>query len=354
MARNLTGFPQHGPAFEAKARRIVESLLAQWFGGQIAVKLAPREPMDFVAKVSGHTLAMEFKAEATASAVHRAIEQLGHRTSKSSVPVVVVPFMGEAGRQICARANVSWIDLSGNADVRAPGLRIFVDGRPNQFVRAGRPSTPFAPKSSRVARWLLLHPTTSASQRELAKATRLDPGQVSRIVARLKDQGLVKVGVRGRVQLGDRGLMLGSWSVDYRFQRHLIVRGHVPARTGTEVVEKLGQSLRDARVEHAFTGLSGAWPYTRAAGFRLVTAFVQEHPPASVLRAADFVEQERGSNAWIVVPNDLGVFDGSRSIDGVSCAHPVQVWLDLKEQPERAAEVAHDLFDRILHGEFDG
>jgi hypothetical protein len=34
---------------------------------------------------------------------------------------------------------------------------------------------------------------------------------------------------------------------------------------------------------------------------------------------------------------------GQRTLDGIACAHPLQVYLDLKAQPERASDAAADL-----------
>jgi hypothetical protein len=69
--------------------------------------------------------------------------------------------MGDVGKRICADAGVSWFDLSGNANIVAPGLRILIEGRPNKFGRGGRPSSAFAPKSARIARRLLIDPHRS-------------------------------------------------------------------------------------------------------------------------------------------------------------------------------------------------
>lgn len=268
--------------------------------------------------------------------------------------MVVVPFMGEAGRRLCAQAGVSWLDLSGNADIRGPRLRILIEGRPNRYVHLGRPTTPFAPKSSRLARWLLIHPQISFSQRELARETQLDPGQISRLVARLKERGLVKVDESSRVALGDRRVMLEAWWEDYRFERHHVLRGHIPGRSGTEIAERLGREFDRLGLQHAFTGLAGAWSYTHFASFRLVTVFVADAPSPEQLRPLDFVEQDKGSNAWLVLPDDRGVFEGVRRVDDITCAHPVQVWLDLKGQPERSKDAAEHLYTRLLKGELDG
>ena len=85
------------------------------------------------------------------------------------------------------------------------------------FVGPGRPARIFAPKSARVVRWLLMHPSESFSQRELARATDMTEGFVSRIVGRLEaDSHLVRVGFSGE---GDGGKGQGSVSAMRRWRR---------------------------------------------------------------------------------------------------------------------------------------
>ena len=70
--------------------------------------------------------------------------------------------------------------------------------------------------------------------------------------------------------------------------------------------------------------------------------------PDAVLRDLGFREEPRGANVWIVVPKDGGVFDGSEERNGISCVHPVQAYVDLRGQPERAKEAAAELRARLL------
>jgi len=50
---------------------------------------------------------------------------------------------------------------------------------------------------------------------------------------------------------------------------------------------------------------------------------------------------------WLVVPRDEGVFYGKVE-RGVWCANPVQVYLDLLSQPERAREAASHLRSELF------
>src|SRR5690606_22869756 len=100
------------------------------------------------------------------------------------------PFMEKAGRELCDKAQVSWLDLSGNARITAPGLRVWVEGRPNKYARRGRPLNVFAPKSSRITRLLLIDWKQFQTQANLARAAGLDDGYVSKVVRRLVDAQL--------------------------------------------------------------------------------------------------------------------------------------------------------------------
>jgi hypothetical protein len=72
---------------------------------------------------------------------------------------------------LCEEAGVCWLDLSGTARLVAPGLRVTIEGKPNQFKRPGGLRSVFAPKSARiVGRWLLIQSDHAFTQRELAQA----------------------------------------------------------------------------------------------------------------------------------------------------------------------------------------
>jgi len=333
------------------------------------------QAVDALAHVGPYTFAIEVKSSGAAAPVSAAIEQLRRYADAAGpdvIPLLVVPFMGEVGRKRCEEAGVAWLDLSSNAHIVAPGLRILIEGKPNRFKRRGRPSTAFAPKSSRITRWLLMlswrpvsleapgyeptavdtwelmHSRLPVTQRELARLAGLDEGYTSRIVAKLEGDGLIMRDSDGAIRPRDPDTLLEAWREDYEFAKHEIIRGHVPARSGDELLRRLGDGLREQGVDHAATGLGAAWLLTRFAGFRLATVYLREPPEPSVLEALSFREEERGANVWLVVPNDEGVFHQAASHRGVRCVHPVQVYVDLEGQPERAQEAAERLRAELL------
>ncbi len=114
-------------------------------------------------------------------------------------------------------------------------------------------------------------------------------------------------------------------------------------------MRQLANALKKKKLRFAATGLGAAWLMTKFAGFRLITLFVAEEPPDALLNAVGFRAEERGANTWLVIPNDEGVFEGAEDREGgIRCVHPVQAYLDLKGQPERADEAAAELRKQLL------
>ncbi|MBI2929599.1 MAG: MarR family transcriptional regulator [Verrucomicrobia bacterium] len=306
---------------------------------------------DLAVAAGAHQFVVEYKSRANAADILAAIRRVQAQApalGKKVIPLVAVSYMGEVGRQLCAEAGVNWLDLSGNAHLEAPGLHVHVEGKPNQFTRPGRPATVFAPKSARIARWLLIHRGQSFSQQQLADATGLDKGLTSRVVRELEEQRLVARDEGGAVKLADFDAMLDAWREAYDFSKHHIVRGHIAARSSDEVLRQLAERLKRDKIAHAATGLAGAWLLNQFAGFRLVVFDVAQLPTAEAQQAMGFREESRGENVWLVVPNDEGVFHGAAEREGIRCVHPVQVYLDLKDHPERSSEAAEQLRRKFL------
>jgi len=306
---------------------------------------------DSVIHAADHVFVVEFKMTTSGAVVAAAADQAvrqAKRLRRKAIPLVAVPFMGEVGRRACENAGVAWLDLSGNARIIAKGLRIVVEGRPNRFRSAGRPANLFAPKSSRIVRWMLIHPGKAFRQRELAQATGVDEGRVSKIVRRLMDEQYLVRDDDSAIRPRDYDLLLDAWREAYDFSRHTVHRGHVAARSGDALLKSACKTFAGQGIDYAATGLAAAWVLTRFAAFRTATIYLADDPSKAILEKLGFRDDPRGANLWLVVPNDEGVFHGSACKKGVRCVHPVQTYLDLGAHPERANEAAERLREDML------
>ncbi len=288
----------------------------------------------------GRVWMIDVKSSGGPGQVAAVAEQLSTYGGKGVVPLLAVPYMSRAGAEAADRARVNWIDLSGNAHIRSDDLHIWVQGRPDELRSRGRPSSPFAPRSSRVTRVLLLDPGRWWLQKDLAVTTELDDGNVSRIVRRLEEEFLVER--RGReLRPRDPGLLLDAWAQDYRFSGHDIWPGHFSG-SGIELARTLSSRLEALGIRYAFTGLAAAWAMDQFASFRLTTVYV-DGDPRDAARRLGVRTADRGANIQLVGPNDPGVFAGEGDYGGICCVAPVQVYVDLLHLPERAPEAAGHL-----------
>jgi len=310
---------------------------------------------DLVLKAQDHVFSAEYSVDPSTSQVGSAIRQLEHYRAAmpEAIPLVVVPYMGGVGERLCEAAEMSWLDLSGNANITAPGLRVHVKGNPNLFKRPGQPKNLFSPGGSRLARALLLQPHRTFSQSDLSIETGLGRGTTSKLIRRYEDAGFVTRELSGQkadVRLADYDLLLNAWHQAYDFSTHRIHRGHVSAGSGMELLQRLVDELETKGIEYAATGLAAAWLLEPFAAFRLVTVYLRERLPEEVRVGLRFREEPRGSNVWLVLPKDEGVFKGAGVKDGIRHVSAVQAYLDLKDQPERSAEAAEELRHRLLGG----
>lgn len=305
---------------------------------------------DAVFAAGGLTFVVELKSSGSPGPVAAAIRRLEmakHSFPHGAVPLLAVPYMGAAAQELCARAKLSWLDLSGNARIIAPGIFYQNLGNQNRFRRAGRPESAFGPKGTRITRRLLMDPSKGVMQRTLAASTGLDEGHTSRIVGKLLEAGLVHRGEDG-IRVTDANVLLAAWREEYRFDRHDIIRGHIASRGGDLLIQAVAEILSRVDELYAATALPAAWLWTRYAGFRLATVYLSIPPSAELKKELGFREEARGANTWLVVPNDEGVFDGADLVDGIRCVHPVQAYVDLKDHPERAEEAAEELRKRLI------
>ena len=341
-------------AIEREARHRLPRLIAELLDESVVQVETPRDDArqaDFIATDGqGRVLVMEVKNSSRPGQVARAAEQLLAYTDKGVIPVLVVPFMSRAGAETAERMRLNWIDLSGNAHIRAENLHLWVQGRPNELGSRGRPSSPFAPKSARVTRTLLLDPARWWIQKDLAAVTGLDDGNVSRIVRRLDDEFLLERRDR-ELRPRDPDLLLDAWAQDYRFDSHDILPGHLSG-SGVELAQILTERLESLNIHHAFTGLPAAWVMDHFARFRLATVYVDGDPREAAERLG-IRRAAKGANMQLAGPNDAGVFSGEHDRQRLHCVAPVQVYLDLLQLPERATEAAQHLRTHQLRWRHD-
>jgi hypothetical protein len=187
------------------------------------------------------------------------------------------------------------------------------------------------------------------SQAELARKSELSDGFVCKIVARLIAENYLIVNDARALRPRDPNVLLDAWLDAYDFDRHRILVGRVPASSGEDVLCKIVAQLSAAKIDYAVTGSAAAWLRMKTAAFNVATIYVPTMPSRAFLKKINFTEQPQEGNLRLVVPNDDGVFHGSQQQAGIQSASPLQIYLDLKGQPEPVAEAAAELRKKFLN-----
>lgn len=338
---------------ETEAEERVEELLREWAEDRVQVRRQTEEKSrlraDYVIQLREETLIGEYKRSSDVASVAQAIEQVKEIVQGSGdEPLLIVPYMGEKGAERCRKEGVGWVDLSGNADLSTDSFLIHVEGKPNQFKQKGRPSNPFAPKSSRISRFLLIHSNRRFRQKEIAERTGVGRGWTSKVVRRLEEKGLIRRGEDGRIEVPNPSLLLSAWHERYDFSKHRVLKGTVASKDSVDLTRRLAETFESDSVEYAATGLAAAWLLTQFARFRIVTFYLDRLPGEDLKRKIGLREDPAGANVWLVVPNDEGVFHGASVEEQVRHVHPVQTYLDLKGHPERSEEAADSIKNKCF------
>ncbi len=303
--------------------------------------------LDAVVTARGHTFVLEWSRCGNSANVTAKIQQLATYLSRlpaDSISILVVPFMPEGGRRRCSDAQMNWLDLSGNSTIVSSNFFYKNLGHQNRFPRLGRPATVFGARGSRLARRLLMDHSTPLSQRTLALLSGVNEGHVSRLVGKLIELGLIERGAEG-IGVLDPDALLDAWVDDYRFDMHHITRGEIPGLGEEDLVRFIAEVLSKAGQSYAMTGLAGVWQWTHRYPSDLATVYIAERPSEELKRALGFRESRNDAvNCWLVTPTDFGVFDDTGLVNGIVCANPLQLYLDLKGLPEPATDAAAEIW----------
>lgn len=243
-------------------------------------------------------------------------------------PLLVAVHLSESLVNYCKERNVNCLDLNGRIWIRAAGIVIDRNQlSPSVTYRLAEPDTDFfALKSSRVARALLHSAERTWRQADLAAATGLSQGLLSRLLNYAARQGWVE-GKRGDWRLAQADALLDAWEAVDQWSKRISIRQY-------SVLETDLPALADRLVEHtrgelAFTQWFAAGQRYPYADVPVLTAYRREFPTEEEARALNYREVDDGGKVWIAIPRDDGVFRQIQRVNQWPLVSDAQIYLDL-------------------------
>jgi DNA-binding transcriptional ArsR family regulator len=261
-------------------------------------------------------------------------------------------------REALRRAGVSYVgERDGRVRLVAPGLYVERDELPQALDSHWAPReadgarSPYAVRTSRVPRWLLLHPKETATITALAAHVELSESAVSRAVRALSDAALIDAPFaaddarRRAVRLVRPRAMLDEWARVWERRRLDVATWDVGAQDAVEAVELLASVSTDSSpARWALGGLAGAARMRRAVDPADALVWVDGRDTvdwlAALLRPRLAPHGRMRGAIRVAIAPDAWVLGLAQRTGGLPIADPVQLWLDCATEGERALEAA--------------
>jgi hypothetical protein len=270
------------------------------------------------------------------------------RAAELKLPLLVISrYLSEATRERLRSESISYLDLTGNARlvVAEPGLFIETQGASEDPEREERPARSLrGPKAGRIVR-ALIDRREPPGVRELAAATRIDAGYVSRVLSFLDTEALIHRGKRGRIESVDWPALLRRWAREAPLEDRGEARACLEPRGLPALVARLAKS----KERYVISGTLAAQAWAQAAPARLALVWLEDAADAS--RRLGLRPAEAGANVLLIEPVDPLVFEGATRREGVWYAAPSQTAADLLTSPGRGPAEGEELIGWMIEHE---
>jgi len=298
------------------------------------------------------TLAVEAKRSLAPRDVAGLFGSVGRtlRALAPDIPILVVaPWLSPRTRELLTAEGVNYLDMTGNALVRLENPAVFIqsqgaDRDPSPAPRGKARAR--GPKAARLIRTLVdVRPPYGV--RDLAGATGLAPGYVSRLLDVLDDDALVERTRRGGVGSVDIAGLLRRWAESYEVFRSNDARPHLAARGAQDALVRLAEL--PATLRTAVTGSFAAVRLSAVAGPALLTVYSDD--VTAVADALDLIPADQGANVALLRPFDEVVWQRTDDDGGVRYAAPSQVAVDCLTGSGRMPAEGAALIEWLLENE---
>lgn len=275
------------------------------------------------------TIAVEAKQALSPRGVDGLLPSLGRqlRSMAGDVPVLIVaPWLSARTRERLVGAEMNYIDLTGNARLQLSEPALFIESEgasrdPQPAQRGG--ARVRGPKAARVLR-LLADVSPPYGVREIAVATGLTPGYVSRLLDTLDREALLERSARGGVESVAVTELLRRWAETYDVLSTNEASAYLAPNGAVDALDRLGRL--DGAGRPVVTGSFAARRLAPVAASTLLMAYsdrVEELAGALELLPAD-----DGANVVLLRPFDEVAMARASEDRGVAYAAPSQVAVD--------------------------
>jgi hypothetical protein len=291
-----------------------------------------------------HTIVLQATALGQPRQIRDAVARLSEvrRESPGSLPVATAVYVSPQSAAILRRANIGYLDLSGNCYLAFENVLIEKEGKRNV-----RPSTRplkslFAPRATRVVRSLLAEAQRAWRLEELARASAVSLGHAHNVVKRLEELAWTERDEHQRIRLSKPADLLEAWSDSYSYRVNEIATYFSPERVTRRLMAEVVRLAETERRRYAFTMHAGAALVAATTRVPVIHCYL-EGDPGPIASALGLRGTEGEGTVHLLAPYDEGVFHGLLEKGGLKVVSLPQLYVDLVRYERRGREQAEHL-----------
>ena len=296
-----------------------------------------------------YPLLAEVKATGLPGTARNAANQLlRYQTDwPNSYGVFVAPYISPATAEVCRQEGIGYVDLAGNCRLAFGCVYIERTGNANPLAVKRDLRTLYSPKAERVLRVLLAAPHKFWQVQQLAQEAQVSIGLASNAKKLLDNREWLQKAEQGAAfALGEPGELLTEWVQSIRPDRSRSVSFY-SLQTLPDIERSLAEYCQQEQIAYTLTELSGAARYAPYVRHQRAAAYVSGDLE-TLARRLNWKPVTSGANVTLLTPYDDGVYYGSKEVESVRVASPVQVYLDLQGAKGRSDEAATFLREEVI------
>jgi hypothetical protein len=273
-------------------------------------------------------------------------KQLGE--SDAPIWMLVSQTISPGAREILKQERVGYYDSGGSLFLPAPGAYLYIE-KPAAKAMQKVIRSLFSGRRAQVSHALLLNHRRWFVGQELAQLAQVSPATASQVLRELERQDWVVSegeGPNKKRRLQEPGMLLDQWIQQLSSMRPPdFLRFFVPSLKAEHLQDSIGRIFETHAVSYAISFEAAAQRYAPyLSSISQVRCRLSPGPASdAALTELDARPVTEGANFAVIEASSTGELLFRQQLEGIWCASPIQVYIDLSHSGGRAREMAQHL-----------